>query len=99
MHSAIAIELPSTPHRAYRYMGLGHPNLNYFFCEVRMPLTRYTTVKSRPDVISGILNCVCPECGGRMGGRGMEFRCRGECLTDWRQVWELAAAESGMRSG
>ena len=56
------------------------------------------TVKSVADAISGILNCVCPECGGRMGERGEEFRCQGECLTDWRQAWERASAEFGMRS-
>jgi len=33
-----------------------------------------------------------------MGGRGMEFRCQGECLTDWRQAWEQASAEFGMPS-
>jgi tRNA(Ile2) C34 agmatinyltransferase TiaS len=41
------------------------------------------------DIISGILNWVCPECGGRMGGRTREFKCQGECLTDWRDVWEV----------
>jgi tRNA(Ile2) C34 agmatinyltransferase TiaS len=38
--------------------------------------------------MSGILNCVCPECGGSMGGVGREFNCQGECQTDWRQLWE-----------
>jgi hypothetical protein len=66
--------------------------------EVSMQFTRYNAVRSGADVISGILNCVCPQCGGRMGGRGREFTCQGECLTDWRQVWELASAEFGMRS-
>jgi tRNA(Ile2) C34 agmatinyltransferase TiaS len=70
-----------------------------FTSEVRMQFVRYTTVQSSADLISGILNCVCPECGGRMGGRGKEFRCQGECLTDWRQAWERASAESGMRQG
>ena len=53
-----------------------------------MQLMRWDAVGASADVISGILNCVCPECGGRMGGRGKEFKCQGECLTDWRQVWE-----------
>jgi hypothetical protein len=57
--------------------------------EVRMRLTRWSTIKAGADVMSGILNCVCPECGGRMGGRGKEFKCQGECQTDWRQLWEL----------
>jgi len=67
-------------------------------CEVGMQFIRSSTVRSSPAVISGILNCVCPECGGRMGERGKEFRCQGECLTDWRQTWEQASAEIGSRS-
>jgi hypothetical protein len=53
-----------------------------------MPLTSRTAIVGNSDVISGILNWVCPECGGRMGGRGEEFKCQGECLTDWRFIWE-----------
>jgi hypothetical protein len=63
-----------------------------------MSVIRFATVRSSADVISGILNCVCPECGGRMGERGQEFRCQGECLTDWRPAWERASAEFGMGS-
>jgi len=55
-----------------------------------MQFQRYNAVRARRDVISDILNCVCPECGGRMGEPGKEFKCRGECLTDWRLVWERA---------
>lgn len=62
-----------------------------------MRFMRCTVVKSSADVISGILNCVCPECGGRMGERGEEFRCQGECLMDWRQTWERASANFGFR--
>jgi len=47
------------------------------------------------DIISGILNWVCPECGGRMGGRTREFKCHGECLTDWRDVWERRVGKPG----
>ena len=63
-----------------------------------MQFTRCSTARSGVDVISGILNCVCPECGGRMGERGREFRCQGECLRDWRQAWEQASAGLGPRS-
>jgi hypothetical protein len=63
-----------------------------------MQFLRCSRIKSGEDVISGILNCVCPECGGRMGERGMEFRCQGECLTDWRQAWDRASAEFCTRS-
>ena len=48
----------------------------------------WITVVGSGDVISGILNWVCPGCGGRMGGPGKEFKCQGECLTDWRLIWE-----------
>lgn len=63
-----------------------------------MNFMRGSSARPTADVISGILNCVCPECGGRMGERGQEFRCQGECLTDWRQAWEQASAELGTRS-
>jgi len=56
--------------------------------EVRMQFMRLTTDRASADVISGILNGVCPECGGRMGGFGKEFKCQGDCQRDWRQVWE-----------
>lgn len=52
-------------------------------------------------VVSSILNWVCPECGGRMGGRGKEFKCQGMCQTDWRQIWErgLSVRSEGARKG
>jgi len=53
-----------------------------------MQFKRYDAVRARGDVISSILNCVCPECGGRMGELGEEFKCQGECRTDWRPVWD-----------
>jgi hypothetical protein len=52
-----------------------------------------TRVVLNANVVSGILNWVCPGCGGRMGGRGKEFKCQGECQTDWRQVWEEVLSE------
>jgi tRNA(Ile2) C34 agmatinyltransferase TiaS len=63
-----------------------------------MQFVRLNAVRSGADVISGILNCVCPECGGRMGERGKEFKCRGECLMDWRQTWERALAARRTRA-
>ena len=53
-----------------------------------MQYMRWSAVQAGADVISAILNCVCPDCGGRMGGQGKEFKCQGECLRDWRQTWE-----------
>jgi tRNA(Ile2) C34 agmatinyltransferase TiaS len=55
-----------------------------------MQITRLGTDRASSDMVSGILNCVCPECGGRMGGAGNEFKCQGKCQTDWRQTWEQA---------
>jgi tRNA(Ile2) C34 agmatinyltransferase TiaS len=57
-----------------------------------MRFIRLSAIKATADVVSGILNWVCPECGGRMGGRGREFKCQGECQTDWRHVWERVLA-------
>jgi hypothetical protein len=47
------------------------------------------------DIISAILNWVCPECGGPMGGPSREFKCQGECRTDWRDAWERRLAKPG----
>lgn len=45
------------------------------------------------DIISDIVNWVCPDCGGRMGGRSNAFQCEGACGTDWREVWERRVAQ------
>ena len=42
------------------------------------------------EAVSAILNWICPDCGGRMGGRGKEFMCLGQCGRDWRRDWEHA---------
>jgi hypothetical protein len=78
------------------------PEMHYIRCaiteqsletrEVKMTFTRFSNVKTITDVVSGILNWICPECGGRMGGRGKEFKCQGECQTDWRLIWERVVA-------
>lgn len=57
-----------------------------------MEVTTLQIPDRRLEVLSSILNWVCPECGGRMGGPGNEFKCRGECQTDWRQVWKEAVS-------
>ncbi len=46
------------------------------------------------NCISAIRNLVCPQCGGRMGGRMKEFQCQGRCGTDWRNVWESSLSRS-----
>jgi hypothetical protein len=48
----------------------------------------HTMLQTTEDIISDILNWVCPECGGPMGKPTKEFKCQGECRTDWRDVWE-----------
>jgi len=54
-----------------------------------MSFIRLSSFKSSAELVSNILNWVCPECGGKMGGRGQEFKCQGRCQTDWREVWSL----------
>jgi tRNA(Ile2) C34 agmatinyltransferase TiaS len=53
-----------------------------------MAFIRLRGLKATKEVLSGILNWVCPQCGGRMGGLGTEFKCQGECRMDWRPIWE-----------
>jgi hypothetical protein len=52
----------------------------------------HAMLPTNEDIISDILNWVCPECGGPMGGRAKEFKCQGECRTDWRDLWERRLA-------
>ena len=53
-----------------------------------MQLVRWGADRTSAEVMSGILNCVCPECGRSMGGVGREFKSQGQWRTDWRQIWE-----------
>lgn len=55
-----------------------------------MQLTKAAAVNVSAGDISAIRNWVCPECGGRMGGRAKEFKCHGRCGRDWQSVWENA---------
>ena len=47
---------------------------------------RLTCLRSTAEAVSSIRNWVCPECGGKTGGRELEFKCRGRCETDWREL-------------
>jgi hypothetical protein len=58
-----------------------------------MTFIRLNSFRATKDVLSSILNWVCPECGGRMGGRGKEFKCQGDCQVDWRPIWERLPLE------
>ena len=60
-----------------------------------MTFVRLNEVKTIEDVVSGILNCICPECGGRMGGPGREFKCQGTCQRDWRLIWDRLQRSDG----
>jgi hypothetical protein len=42
--------------------------------------------ESNPQIISSIINLVCPQCGGRMS----EFECEGRCGRNWLAEWEWA---------
>jgi|SRR5580692_872269 hypothetical protein len=69
-----------------------------WFMEVDMPAMRSAAIGVSSEVISGILNCVCPDCGGSTGGAGKEFKCRGECQKDWRPLWEQLLSAGFYRS-
>jgi hypothetical protein len=60
----------------------------------RGPLRGGGSVRFTAKLLSAILNLVCPECGGPMGGRSKEFKCRGQCEKDWRPEWERLRARS-----
>lgn len=53
-----------------------------------MAFIQLSSLRETTEVLSSILNCICPECGGRMGGPGKEFKCQGKCQIDWRPIWE-----------
>ena len=53
-----------------------------------MQLMRLGTVGLSSEAISGILNCVCPDCGGSMGGAGKEFKCRENVRRIGVLLWE-----------
>jgi hypothetical protein len=42
-----------------------------------MSFFRLSAIKASADVVSGILNWVCPECGGRMGAAAESSSARG----------------------
>jgi len=42
--------------------------------------------ESNANVISSIINLVCPQCGGRM----LEYQCEGRCHRNWFMEWEWA---------
>ena len=42
--------------------------------------------ESNAQIISSIINLVCPQCGGRMS----EFQCEGRCCRNWLTEWEWA---------
>jgi hypothetical protein len=55
----------------------------------------HAMLPTNEDIISDILNWVCPGCGGPMGGGIQEFKGQGECRTDWRDVCERRSAKPG----
>jgi len=42
--------------------------------------------ESSANLISSIINLVCPQCGGRMS----EYQCEGRCRRNWFMEWEWA---------
>ena len=47
--------------------------------------------ESNAQIISSIINLVCPQCGGRMS----EFQCEGRCGRNWLAEWEWANQAAG----
>lgn len=47
--------------------------------------------ESNAQIISSIINLVCPQCGGRMS----EFQCEGRCGRNWLAEWEWVNQETG----
>jgi ribosomal protein S27AE len=44
--------------------------------------------RSKESVLSAILNCLCPECGGVIELHSNQFKCLGRCGKQWRAIWE-----------
>ena len=42
--------------------------------------------ESNANIISSIINLVCPQCGGRMS----KYKCKGRCRRNWFMEWEWA---------
>jgi len=70
---------------------------HFRFCGLWLPLThldRRATMtaadtlpgESNAQIMSSIINLVCPQCGGRMS----EFQCEGRCRRNWLAEWEWA---------
>jgi tRNA(Ile2) C34 agmatinyltransferase TiaS len=53
-----------------------------------MQVMRSAAIGVSSELMSDILNCVCPDCGGSMGCAGRVFKCLGKCQRDWREIWE-----------
>jgi tRNA(Ile2) C34 agmatinyltransferase TiaS len=53
-----------------------------------MQVMRSAAIEVSSELMSDILNCVCPDCGGSMGCAGRAFKCLGKCQRDWREIWE-----------
>ena len=51
-----------------------------------MSTTNRLPGESNEQIISSIINLVCPQCGGRMS----EFECEGRCRRNWLPEWEWA---------
>ena len=47
--------------------------------------------ESIAQIISSIINLVCPQCGGRMS----EYQCEGRCGRNWLAEWEWANQATG----
>src|ERR1700752_2787019 len=46
------------------------------------------SIGSSQNVLSALVNCLCPECGGAIELRSNQFICLGRCGKQWRDIWE-----------
>ena len=64
------------------------PRIFVGFLNRRAIMRSADTLPGEPNaqIISSIINLVCPQCGGRMS----EFQCDGRCSRNWLAEWEWA---------
>ena len=53
--------------------------------------------RSKQNVRSAIVNCLCPECGGAIELHSNQFRCLGRCGKEWRAIWESAKRDAAQK--
>jgi hypothetical protein len=70
------------------FVALSAPRIIMGSTDRRATMRTFDTLpgESNAQIISSIINLVCPQCGGRMS----EFQCEGRCRRNWLAEWEWA---------